>query len=416
MADSESTEQNPANTPPSGDLDALARPAAVPNDGVRNDDVPSHEAASDIAVPPDEPLSAIVLDTPSGRVPGPGLLAAIGWSVLLFVGQVGIVIVAAVPAVVLGYPQDRMMSLLFPLGGATILLLAVALCVAMFGWRTPAVLGLRRLGVGPALLVFLTVAPMTAVASQIATWAAKVLPTFNEETYKELAQEPFWLVLIVGCILPALGEEVFFRGFVGRGLVARYGIAAGGLLSAVIFGLMHIDPVQATALLVMGLLLQGVFIATKSLLAPMLLHGLNNALSFAAMKYDDSPADAAEPTLLLVSATGGGGGSAPGGGFLVRGRRVSPGRRGGAAGLLTAERRRPSSPGAGRAGPRPHPPARRGRRGRPPPARPVGPFHHCVGRAGLTGSGPPNIQKHPKRRGCDDKMATCSSRAELLGG
>lgn len=304
MADSESTEQNPANTPPSGDLDALARPAAVPNDGVRNDDVPSHEAASDIAVPPDEPLSAIVLDTPSGRVPGPGLLAAIGWSVLLFVGQVGIVIVAAVPAVVLGYPQDRMMSLLFPLGGATILLLAVALCVAMFGWRTPAVLGLRRLGVGPALLVFLTVAPMTAVASQIATWAAKVLPTFNEETYKELAQEPFWLVLIVGCILPALGEEVFFRGFVGRGLVARYGIAAGGLLSAVIFGLMHIDPVQATALLVMGLLLQGVFIATKSLLAPMLLHGLNNALSFAAMKYDDSPADAAEPTLLLVSATG----------------------------------------------------------------------------------------------------------------
>jgi hypothetical protein len=257
---------------------------------------------NDIADVPKEPLSATVLETRTGRVPGPGILAALGWTLLLLVVQTGVVIVAVVPLMLLRVSPDRMTSVLFPLGGATVVLLAVALTVALFGSRTRAVLGLRRLGLGHALLVSLTVAPLAVVAAEIGTWAAKVLPSFSQDAYKGLAQEPYWFVLIFGCILPAVGEEVYFRGFVGRGLVARHGMIAGGLLSAVMFGLVHVDPVQATGLLVIGLTLQGVFVATKSLLAPMLLHGLNNALGFAVLKYDDGGSEPVDHFPLLFAA------------------------------------------------------------------------------------------------------------------
>lgn len=103
-----------------------------------------------------------------------------------------------------------------------------------------------------------------------------------------------------GCLLPAVGEEVMFRGFLGRGLLARYGLAGGTLLSAM-FSLMHADPVQALAVLVLGITLQGVYIATRSLFAPMLLHGLNNALAFGLAIVDPESLDPAEISAMVAA-------------------------------------------------------------------------------------------------------------------
>lgn len=50
-------------------------------------------------------------------------------------------------------------------------------------------------------------------------------------------------------------EEVFFRGVVLRALSARFGVPAGIVGSAMLFGLIHFQPLQAPALIGLGVLL-----------------------------------------------------------------------------------------------------------------------------------------------------------------
>ena len=130
--------------------------------------------------------------------------------------------------------------------------------------------------------------------------AAQVLPSYTKQVLLDFSQMPVLLVLIGGCLLPAVGEEVMFRGFLGRGLVARYGLVGGTLLSAIMFSAMHIDPVQASGILVLGIALQGVYIVTRSLLAPVLLHGVNNGVAFAFAAMDPASLDAVHLPWLVV--------------------------------------------------------------------------------------------------------------------
>jgi tetratricopeptide (TPR) repeat protein len=81
-----------------------------------------------------------------------------------------------------------------------------------------------------------------------------------------------------------LGEEAFCRGFLGRGLVARAGPALGVLLTALLFGLLHIDPVRVCATAVLGVGLHVAYLSARSLWAPVLLHALHNGLVFAATR------------------------------------------------------------------------------------------------------------------------------------
>jgi membrane protease YdiL (CAAX protease family)/Flp pilus assembly protein TadD len=121
----------------------------------------------------------------------------------------------------------------------------------------------------------------TATTDPAAPPSARVgLPGW-EEMVREMARQPWWLILLAGCLLPALGEEAFCRGFLGRGLVARYGPVLGVLLTSLLFGLLHIDPVHACATAVGGIGLHVVYLTTRSLWAPILLHALHNALMFA---------------------------------------------------------------------------------------------------------------------------------------
>lgn len=60
------------------------------------------------------------------------------------------------------------------------------------------------------------------------------------------------LVLIVGIGAPVV-EEIFYRGLMQRSLVRRLGRVPGVLLTAVIFGASHFQPLQFPALVVFGL-------------------------------------------------------------------------------------------------------------------------------------------------------------------
>jgi membrane protease YdiL (CAAX protease family) len=162
------------------------------------------------------------------------------------------------------------------------LAIAAGLTAALFKLQTPRILGVRQPNSLHLLLVVLLSLPSFVMVIGVAGYTAKVLPIFrlNVQAIDALARAPGGIVFVVGCLLPALAEEIFFRGFLGRGLVARHGVILGTAVTSLLFAVAHMEPVQACALFFLGLGLQIVFLCSKSLLGPVLLHLLHNSLVF----------------------------------------------------------------------------------------------------------------------------------------
>jgi tetratricopeptide (TPR) repeat protein/membrane protease YdiL (CAAX protease family) len=170
------------------------------------------------------------------------------------------------------------------------------------------VLAVRRPSLLHVALVVLLAPPQALLAVEAGNWAAEVFPLADDPAsppapepdaassagaglfrdlarmFEDLAHQPWWLILPVGCLLPALGEEAFFRGFLGRGFVARAGPVGGVLLTSLLFGLMHLHPHQACATAVLGVSAHLVFLTARSFWAPVLLHALHNALVFGTVR------------------------------------------------------------------------------------------------------------------------------------
>jgi membrane protease YdiL (CAAX protease family) len=95
---------------------------------------------------------------------------------------------------------------------------------------------------------------------------------------------PALAILIIG-LGPGIGEELWCRGFLGRGLVGRYGVVVGIVLTSFFFGLIHLDPAQGTMAMLMGVCLHFIYQTTRSLWLPILLHFFNNSLSVIAVHF-----------------------------------------------------------------------------------------------------------------------------------
>jgi membrane protease YdiL (CAAX protease family) len=231
---------------------------------------------------------------------------ALVWWLLLFVAQIVIAIVAVVVLVIAAMvaqgPREFQESMknagpnalfdlpgattvLFISGGGALLFVTVAIVAILFRSQARRKLALRGFSVVQLALIVLMVPPTMFVGGDIQTWAGKILPHFgsNAEMYEKLSQQSWLVVLVAGCLLPALGEELFFRGFLSRGLVAKHGWFWGTFFTAALFGIMHLDPPQIMGVAVLAIGFQIAFLSTKSLAAPMLYHALNNGLAFTIL-------------------------------------------------------------------------------------------------------------------------------------
>ena len=97
------------------------------------------------------------------------------------------------------------------------------------------------------------------------------------EVVKDMATtSSLWSMIFVIALLPAIGEELIFRGAVGRILIANLGLTGGVLLTSFLFGWLHIHPVHALSVMPLGLAIHLVYLWSRSIWLPMLLHFLNN--------------------------------------------------------------------------------------------------------------------------------------------
>ncbi|WP_171188538.1 CPBP family intramembrane glutamic endopeptidase [Alienimonas chondri] len=150
----------------------------------------------------------------------------------------------------------------------------------------------------------------------LACEAAPGLKTMDEfsslTAISELLQNvPLPALLLAAAVCPAVSEELFCRGLLGRGLVARWGVWRGVLLTSVLFCLLHLHPAHAGALLPIAVLLHVAYLSSRSLWLPIGLHFANNAVSLGMAKWALSRGDLPDPhaappvsvPLLLVSTT-----------------------------------------------------------------------------------------------------------------
>ncbi len=121
------------------------------------------------------------------------------------------------------------------------------------------------------------------VASPMAIWL-NILSQFfvknetSEAIYSISTQIPMWLgILVVGC-LPGFVEETLYRGIVFRAFRER-SILTGIFVSALSFGLMHMNFNQMLYAIYLGIIFGLLVEATGSLASSMILHMLFNAVN-----------------------------------------------------------------------------------------------------------------------------------------
>lgn len=157
---------------------------------------------------------------------------------------------------------------------------------------------LRRLGFAPLApvhflcLLFLLI-PLSIVSGEIyrvfevhvwqplteASPQLKQLDNYNSvKAVQELSnQVGFSLMILLIAVAPAIGEELVFRGVIGRGLVARLGPAQGVLVTSALFAAVHLHPVHAVGVFLLGAVMHYLHLVTRSFVAPVMLHFANNS-------------------------------------------------------------------------------------------------------------------------------------------
>ena len=88
----------------------------------------------------------------------------------------------------------------------------------------------------------------------------------------------FIVAIIFTGILPAVCEEIAHRGLLLNGL-KRLGLTRAIIFSTVLFGLIHLNIMQAFYAMVMGALMAIAVVASGSIIPAMIIHFMNNSIN-----------------------------------------------------------------------------------------------------------------------------------------
>src|SRR6056297_218806 len=95
----------------------------------------------------------------------------------------------------------------------------------------------------------------------------------------------YGLIFFVGAVFAPLVEEIIFRGIIVERFGAKYGYKSAVILSSFLFGVLHMDIIGA---FVFGVVLSVLYLRTRSLLLPFLIHAANNGAVALLIFFDES--------------------------------------------------------------------------------------------------------------------------------
>jgi sodium transport system permease protein len=146
-------------------------------------------------------------------------------------------------------------------------------------WPRPTALAASvLLGVSTWWLVLIAVDPLIA---KLAEYSDLFDPVRLEALEQFVVGMP-WLVLVASVVLtPAVCEELLFRGAIARSLTGPLGSVGAIVVSALLFGLFHLDPIRMIPTALLGLVLGYAAVISGSTITAMVIHFINNGLAVA---------------------------------------------------------------------------------------------------------------------------------------
>lgn len=109
------------------------------------------------------------------------------------------------------------------------------------------------------------------------------------EWLDKILKETFTRNMILSAVIFApILEEILLRGIILDGLLKRYSPTKAIVWSAIIFGVMHLNPVQAVGAFILGIALGWLYYRTRSLWPCIFLHFVNNGIGSLALFFDEN--------------------------------------------------------------------------------------------------------------------------------
>lgn len=130
----------------------------------------------------------------------------------------------------------------------------------------------------------------------------------SSQAYREVADRQYGVAFAVGVILygliSPLAEEVVFRGVIYNRLRRFYGPAVGIVVSGVLFGVFHGNPVQGVYGACLGMLMAYLYERSRSFLIPVLFHAVANLTVYTSARIDSVQLTPAGCAILLAVSIG----------------------------------------------------------------------------------------------------------------
>ena len=206
---------------------------------------------------------------------------------LIFIGLqiVGGGIITALWNVITGN-SDKTAAMLITTTGVV-----AVITISIFLWARYAEVSPKWLRTRPwTVLAWSVVAAMGALVPSI--WIQEQmpeLPNFVEQEFDTILGTP-WGYLTIGLLAP-LSEEIVMRGAILKELLKleKLGVWAAITISALMFALIHMNPVQMPHAFLIGLLLGWMYWRTGSILPGVAYHWANNSIAFVMYAFYPNP-------------------------------------------------------------------------------------------------------------------------------
>lgn len=197
-------------------------------------------------------------------------------------------------------------SKLAQLTASTILFIIPSLLFGYYSSQQPLhYIGLKK-NISP--LILLSVAVLLFAVQPFVSWLGQLNESINFGSMQKLLQEKeaiynrilksflkmntpgdLFINLFIMALLPAVGEELFFRGALQTVLLRmsdKPWLAI--LISSIVFALLHLTVFKVIPIFTLGLLLGTVYYITRNLWYTIVIHFLNNAFAVLAVYFSNS--------------------------------------------------------------------------------------------------------------------------------
>lgn len=131
-----------------------------------------------------------------------------------------------------------------------------------------------------SLLIGYMLIPLVLFISNLTTLFST---NYLQDSMSELTSYPFLIQLFLIAVVPAVVEEFVFRGLIYHSY-RKNGILGAAVLSAVVFGFMHLNINQLSYALIMGVVFALMVEVTGSMYSSMLAHFAVNSYSITMLK------------------------------------------------------------------------------------------------------------------------------------